>query len=69
MQYTFATAFLLNIPLVTVEYLICILLVGVLLDQRADRKKAFLLWIPYSLLLLIPGTLFFIWDLYGNFGV
>lgn len=69
MQYTFATAFLLNIPLVTVEYLICILLAGALLDQRADRKKAFLLWIPYSLLVLIPGTSFFIWDLYGNFGV
>lgn len=49
MQYTFATAFLLNIPLVTVEYLICILLVGVLLDQRADRKKALLQWMDTSI--------------------
>lgn len=69
MEYTFATTFFLNIPLATVEYLICILLAGALLDQKADRKKAVLLWIPYILLLIIPASLFFVLDLYGNFGV
>ena len=69
MEYTFATTFFLNIPLATVEYLICILLAGALLDQKADWKKAVLLWIPYILLLIIPASLFFVLDLYGNFGV
>lgn len=66
MEYTFGSAFLLNIPLVLAEYICCILLTFALTKKTLQVKRVCFMFIPYSLLIIIPASLFFVQSLFEN---
>ena len=69
MDYTFGSVFLLNIPLVLAEYIFCILLTCALTKQKAPAKLTALLFIPYSLLLILPSSVFYMRDMFGHLAI
>ena len=66
MEYTFGSALLLNIPLVLAEYKCCILLTFALTKKTLQGKRVCFMFIPYSLLIIIPASLFFVQSLFEN---
>lgn len=60
MVYTFGMAFFLNIPLVLAEYICCLILTYALTKQKPEIKRAVLMFFPYSLLLIVPSSVFYI---------
>lgn len=66
MEYTYAIVFLLNIPLVLSEYICCIILTYALIKQKPSLKMAGLMFIPYCLIIVLPSSVFFMKNLFGN---
>ncbi|HIR25907.1 MAG TPA: sensor histidine kinase [Candidatus Egerieimonas faecigallinarum] len=66
MVYTFGMAFFLNIPLVLAEYICCLILTYALTKQKPEIKRAVLMFFPYSFLLIIPSSVFYIQNMFGE---
>ena len=66
MEYTLWNVILLNIPLVLAEYVCCMILTRGLTKCRPQGKAAVLMLLPYSLLLILPSSVFYLHDLFGE---
>lgn len=55
-----------NIPLVLAEYVCCMILTRGLTKCRPQGKAAVLMLLPYSLLLILPSSVFYLHDLFGE---
>lgn len=64
MTLNFLTISLLNIYLILFLYLFNLLVTASLLNQQPDPRKAFLWFFPYTLLIVLPSSLFFLMDLF-----
>lgn len=67
MEFTFFSAFAMNIPIALVSYVVNLLLTGAFLDRKPDTKKAVVMFIPYLLCLMIPATWMYLQGMYGYF--
>lgn len=67
MEFTFFSAFAMNIPLAFVSYVINLFLTGALLNRKPDMKKTVVLLVPYILCLMIPATWMYLQGMYGCF--
>ena len=68
MEFTFISAFLMNVPILLASYLVNLALTGALLYRKPDLQRAAVLLIPYILFVAIPATWLFLQDLVGYFG-
>ena len=68
MEFTFISAFLMNVPILLASYLVNLALTGALLYRKPDLQRAAVLLIPYILFVAIPATWLFIQDMGGYFG-
>lgn len=66
MKYTFFSLTMINIPLVLSEFLCCLMLISALTRKRPGRKRAALAYIPYSVILILPGDFFYLWGLFDS---
>lgn len=66
MEYTLWNVILLNIPLVLAEYVCYMILTRGLTKCRPQGKAAVLMLLPYSLLLILPSSVFYLHDLFGE---
>ena len=68
MEFTFISAFLMNVPILLASYLVNLALTGALLYRKPDLQRAAVFAIPYILFVAIPATWLFIQDMGGYFG-
>lgn len=67
MEFTFFSAFAMNIPIALVSYTVNLLLTRALLNRKPDVKRAALLFVPYLFCLMIPATWMYLQGMYGYF--
>lgn len=66
MEYTFLSLSLINIPLILAEFLCFLMLTSALTGKRPEKKRTMLLFIPYGLILILPGSVFYLWGLFDS---